>query len=184
MKRKEFFKRAVQMGLGSGSLIWMNRAGGFGQSEEKKSEQETKSLEQKFKEDWIVSLMKRLDEQLDEKTMLRLMESCGRDCAQRSSVRRLAESCKGNVEKLVKNLAGFLGKENNYIEGKVVHLSYSKCYCELVAGGPERLPDTYCHCSRGWVLEIFETASGKPVQVELLQSIKRGAPSCKFLVRL
>jgi predicted hydrocarbon binding protein len=36
----------------------------------------------------------------------------------------------------------------------------------------------------GWVLEMFETVAQKPVRVELVHSVKRGASSCKFLVRL
>jgi len=46
------------------------------------------------------------------------------------------------------------------------------------------LPASYCLCSVGWVLEMFEIVAQKPVRVDLVQSVKRGASSCKFLVRL
>jgi predicted hydrocarbon binding protein len=95
---------------------------------------------------------------------------------------KLAESCRGDVGKLVAKFAEFLGKEENYLRDNVVHLSYPKCLCELVADGPERLPEAYCHCSEGWVKEMFETAARKKVQVQTLQTVKRGAPSCKFLI--
>lgn len=171
------------MGLASGWMMLLKGKRTLAQANEKKSGQKAKDPNQKFKEDWITSLMQKLDSQLDEQTRVKLMESCGRDCARRGAI-RLAESCKGDVEKLVKTLAEYLGKENSYIEGSVIHLGYSKCLCDLVAEGPERLSDTYCICSRGWVLEMFETAAQKPVKVELLQSIKRGHPSCKFLIKL
>jgi predicted hydrocarbon binding protein len=184
MKRKEFLKKTVQMGLATGSMMLVKGKKAQARSSERKIEkQESKSRPQRFKEEWLKSLLKHMDEQFDEKTRVKLMEACGRDCARRGSI-RMAEASKGDVGKLVNTLANYLGKENSRMEGKVVHLTYSKCYCQLVADGPERLSDTYCFCSKGWVLEMFETAAQKPVKVELLQTIKRGAPSCKFLIRL
>jgi predicted hydrocarbon binding protein len=46
------------------------------------------------------------------------------------------------------------------------------------------LPASYCLCSAGWVQEMFETVTGRPVHVELIRSIKGGAPDCRFVVRL
>jgi len=40
----------------------------------------------------------------------------------------------------------------------------------------------FCSCSVGWIKEVFETASGRPVRVELEQTIGRGDPVCKFIV--
>ncbi len=148
-----------------------------------KSGSESKDKGQKFKEAWVTTLMKNLDRRFDEKTRSGLMEACGRDCARRGSI-KMAEACEGDVGKLVKSLAAILGEKNCSIKGNVIQLSYDKCYCELVADGPERLSDTYCHCSKGWVLEMFETAARTRVRVEVLQTIKRGATSCRFLVRV
>jgi predicted hydrocarbon binding protein len=61
---------------------------------------------------------------------------------------------------------------------------YSKCLCPLVQSGSETLSDTYCNCSRGWVKEMFEMVSGKPVEVTLTESIKRGAKACRFVVQV
>jgi predicted hydrocarbon binding protein len=183
MKRKEFLRKTLQAGLASWSLLLFERRTLMAKSKEKKTERKLKDKNQAFKEAWIVALMANMDEQFDEKTRAKLMESCGRDCARRGSI-RMAESARGDVGKLVQSLANILGKKNCFMDGNVVHLGYDKCYCELVAEGPERLSDTYCNCSTGWVLEMFETAAQKPVEVELLQTIKRGAPSCRFLVRV
>lgn len=183
MERKEFLKKSIQLGLASGGLMLAGERHPLAQTEEKESPKESKDMNQKFKEGWITSLMKNMDEQLDEETRVNLMEACGRACARRWAI-RLAESCKGDVKKLLDTLAKHLGKENSYIEGNIIHLGYNKCLCHLVAEGPERLSNTYCNCSRGWALEMFETASGRPVKVELLRSIKRGHPSCQFLIVL
>jgi hypothetical protein len=137
LKRKEFLKKTLGIGLASGSMLLLERRKTMAQSKDKN---------QLFKEAWITALMKNMDEQFDKKTRVKLMESCGRDCARRGSI-SMAESSKGDVGKLVKSLAKFLGDKNCYIDGNVIHLGYDKCYCEFVAEGPGRLSDTYCECS-------------------------------------
>jgi predicted hydrocarbon binding protein len=184
MERKEFLKRSVQLGLAAGSLGLLRDMGSARpDGQEQKAEKDVQEKLKKFKEAWVISLMQNMEKQLDPKERIELMESCGRSCARRSgSLIKLAESCQGDVGKLVASLAGFLGKEGSALEGNVIHLSFPKCYCELVADGPERLPEIYCHCSEGWIKEMFETAAQKKVQVQTLQTVKRGAPSCKFLI--
>jgi predicted hydrocarbon binding protein len=133
---------------------------------------------------WIQSLMENLDAQLDPKARAKLMEACGRACARRGAVVGLAKPAGGDLDKLLSALGKHIGKENATRDGNVVHLRYPKCYCPLVAAGPPRLSDTYCNCSRGWVLEVFEAVTGKPVAVELISSIKRGNPDCRFTIRV
>jgi len=138
----------------------------------------------KMHQAWVESLMAGLDANVDEPTRTKTMLSMGRACARRSGVLREAQAAQGDVDKMVANLARHVGKENCRREGNVVHLRYPKCYCPIVGEGPERLSNTWCNCSRGWVHEVFETVTGKPVQVQLTHSIKRGDPDCRFVVRL
>ncbi len=137
----------------------------------------------KFQQEWIKSLMENLDAQVDEPARVKVMEACGRACARRGAVTGLSKAAGGDLDKLVVALAKHVGQENVRREGSVVHLRYTKCFCPLVASGPERLPKTYCNCSRGWALEVFGAVTGKPVTVELLRSIKRGDASCDFVIR-
>jgi len=181
MNRKEFIKKSC--GIGAASAAAMAMAKTAGAQTEGKKQTEKVDPSQRFKEQWIQTFLKNLDSQFDEKTRVRLMESCGRDCARRGSV-KMAETCKGDVDKLLDTLAGHIGKENARREGNAVHLTYNECYCPLVAKGPARLSDTYCNCSRGWALEMFETVTGKPVKVVCLSSIKRGDAKCVFEVKL
>ncbi len=184
MKRKDFLRASLEMGLASGGLMIFGCNGARAQSAEKPQEQKPKDEIQLFREAWLISLMTNMEIQMDGASRQKLMEACGRDCAGRSGILKLASSCQGDVSKLVESLAKVLGQEGNFIKGNVVHLNYPKCYCELVAAGPDRLPATYCQCSKGWILQVFETAGQKPVQVEMVQTIKQGASSCKFLVTL
>ncbi|MDH4207789.1 MAG: DUF6144 family protein [Anaerolineae bacterium] len=132
---------------------------------------------------WIENLVGAMDAHLDERTKAALMESCGRACARLSAIAS-AEKCRGDVDKLVATLEKWVGQGNAQKDGDLVHVVYPRCLCHLVAKGPERLPDTYCLCSRGWLKEMFETVVNHPVQVDLLQSVKRGGECCRFTVTL
>jgi predicted hydrocarbon binding protein len=179
MNRKRFIIEALQCGLAAGTAAVFPCSTGSAQT----AGEDRQIMEKKFKEAWISTLMRAMEEQLGEQVRSQLMESCGRACARRSSVMKTAQSCEGDVGRLVKTLAGFLG-EGTTLKGNIVQLKYPKCYCELVADGPARLPDVYCHCSEGWVKEMFEAAAQKKVQVETLQTIKRGADSCRFRITI
>ncbi len=137
-----------------------------------------------FRQAWVTTLIETMDAQLDGPAKVKLLEDCGRACARRGSLPSLRRSANGDVDALLKALEGYLGAGNARREGNVVHLRYSKCYCPLVADGPNRLPDSYCNCSRGWALEVFGAITGKPVTVDLISSIKRGGPDCRFTIRI
>jgi predicted ArsR family transcriptional regulator len=177
MNRKDFMKKTCGLGAAL-ALAGTAKA----QTEEKEVEEKADPM-QKFREGWVVSFLKNVDSQFDEAKRIRLMESCGRDCARRGAT-QMAEACKGDADKLVAKLGEMLGKENARRENGAIRLVYEKCYCPMVSKGPARLSDTYCNCSRGWAMEMFETASGKPVKVKCLASIKRGDARCEFEVKI
>lgn len=139
--------------------------------------------QKKFAERWVTNLMESMDAHLDEETKISVMESCGRACARESAV-GAAEKCAGDLTKLLVTLEKWIGRGNVQQDGDVVQLVYPKCLCHLVAKGPPSLPDTYCYCSRGWLKELFETVVAGPVDVHLLESIKRGGKQCSFTIQL
>ncbi len=173
MKRKHF----VQL---TSALVTLGAARGVAQE----PSQEAAERERKFHEAWLKSLLENLDAHVDQPTRVKLMEAVGRACARRSGFLPKVQAAKGDVDKLVASLARTVGKDNCRREGSVVHLRYPKCYCHIVGDGPARLPDTWCECSRGWVHEVLETATGKPVKVELTHSIKRGDADCRFVIQV
>jgi len=179
MNRKEFCRR-----IGGGALAGCAGCALNGQETAADKEKQAREAERKFHDDWLQTLMENLEAVVDEKTRVTLMEKCGRACAKRGGFFRLADSHKGDVRKFVAAVAEKMGSDFARIEGDTVHWTYPRCFCEMAASGPATLPAVYCQCSVGWVKEIFDLVAGKPVQVELLQSVKRGAPSCKFLIRV
>jgi len=133
---------------------------------------------------WIVSLMDSLDALVDEKTRVRVLENCGRNCIPRSLVRR-AQACK----KSAKDNNEFLDRLSKIWshlqrDGDKVYVVYEKCYCPLVKAYSNKLSPTFCNCSRGWIKELFESALERPVDVTLEKSIKQGNDICKFRVYL
>lgn len=175
MNRKEFLQQAGRIAFGTGAgLVALERSGGSARAQSSQADGR-----QKVVQDWIVSLMKNMDATLPEGERIRVMEQCGRDCARRGPV-SLARQHQGDLDGLLSKLAGHLGPDNARRDGNKVFITYNKCFCPLVSAGPERLSETYCHCSRGWLKEMLETVSGKSVEVVLKESIKRGASSCRF----
>jgi hypothetical protein len=136
-----------------------------------------------FTDRWIFSMLNSINTQLDKDTRLRLMELCGRSCAQSGVIKTALEN-KGDLDKFIIQMGKWLGKENVLRDGQTIQLVYQKCFCKIKTKIPEGLADTYCDCSRGWLKEMFETIVGKPVEVEIKSTIKGGGDTCQFVVNV
>jgi len=185
MDRKNFIKRSFQLGMGSGAMLLLGESNKS--TAEAPSTQSTPcEKKQEFAQAWVKRLMDNLDSRLDEATRVELMESCGRACFRTSHGEAgAAKPQPGDFHKLLAQLKEYAGEDGVRREGNTICFSYGtsgKCFCPLVADGPPRLSDTYCNCSLGYVKEMFERAVGKPVKVELTESLKRGGKACRFTV--
>ncbi len=71
---------------------------------------------------------------------------------------------------------------------EAVHVRYgevsSRCYCPVVQERPGTTNDLHCECTRATHQSIFETALGRPVEVEILETLRRGGRTCHFRARL
>ena len=121
---------------------------------------------------WIANLIDGLDRNVDEKTMAKILEQCGRQCQSESFVKKAK-----NIYEKSKNTDDFLEKLGRVckqlrLDGGKVYLIYPRCYCTQVNKIPKgKLSRTYCNCSRGWVKALFEGATGKSVEVIKEKSI-------------
>jgi len=61
-----------------------------------------------------------------------------------------------------------------------------RCYCSLVQDLPadETISPTYCNCSKGYVTTYWEKVTGRPVEVELMESAVSGSDRCWFRIRI
>lgn len=136
-------------------------------------------------EKWITTLMSGLEKNVDEKTLVRILEQCGRQCQSQSFIKK----AKGLYEKS-ENIDDFLEKLGRVYkhlrrEGEEVYIVYPRCFCSQVNKIPKgKLSGTYCNCSRGWAKALFEGALGRPVEVIMEKSIINGDNECKFRVML
>jgi hypothetical protein len=59
------------------------------------------------------------------------------------------------------------------------------CFCPLIRdhldGG---MSDTFCYCSAGWERQQWEGALGRPVRVDVVQSLLKGDDRCQFAIHL
>jgi len=163
------------------------------------SEQLTKSSSKKTIALWVRDAIRRLDSTVNENTRRQIMENCGRNCA--SINKRVIESAKTRRKKF-KDLDTFLETEQLkpmkgtrlYREGTILYQYYTpqaftqpmRCYCSLLRELPKEtsVSITYCHCSKAFVQNLWESVLEQPVKVELLQSVVSGDSECKFAIHL
>jgi predicted hydrocarbon binding protein len=180
MDRRKFVKKVCQAGAG-GMLLLAGTSGIKAESQEQPVPP-PEDKEKKFSQEWIVNVVASMDSKLGEKEKIRILEACGRACARKSSIQTALEN-RGDLEKFLAAMRGLIGEGNVQREGKRVQLAWNQCYCPNVRA-LDKVPPLYCNCSRGWVKEMFETALGKPVDVKLLTSIKRGDKECRLVVNV
>ena len=59
------------------------------------------------------------------------------------------------------------------------------CFCPVIRKNLQNgMPPAYCYCGAGWFRQQWEYATGKPVRVEVLQSVAQGDDVCQFAVHL
>ena len=137
---------------------------------------------------WLRTLMVALDKEVDEKTRTRLMEYCGRACAEHHKsieiVKKLQRKIKDFdelLDKLNQQKGFWCGKWIK--EGKIIYSVCQECGCPLVKAGLVDKSSTFCQCSLGWVKTVFEQAIGKTVKVQLVQAKGKGDKVCKYIIR-
>jgi len=147
---------------------------------------------------WVKGAMERLDKLVAKKIKTQVMEQCGRRCAVASETIEIVVA----KRKKYKGLDQFLEAEKRKLlpgmrlerEGKILYQYYTprsfsprmRCFCSLLEGLPaeENISPTYCQCSKGFVLEMWERILGKPVKVDVIATAVTGAKECKFKISL
>jgi hypothetical protein len=141
-----------------------------------------------FIQNWVTDLMAALDSHLDDTTKIRLMSECGRGCYRRFQFKQdIAAKGRGNVDKLI---AAYKSNFEVWREGEnKVHIRYGAvnkngCFCPAAKYRPGNPNDIQCYCTRASHQAIWENALGKTIGIDILQTVRRGDPTCHFLVNL
>ncbi len=139
------------------------------------------------KAEFVKCLMDNFERQFPEDVRIGVLENCGRRCIGTATIGK-AKRIKRNAKNLAELIDGLnkqdIGGGRLRLEGNKIHVEYGKCYCGMVSKTKERFSSTYCNCSRGYLLELFEQILDKPLRVDLVESVIQGAKSCKFIVHV
>jgi hypothetical protein len=147
-----------------------------------------------FAETWIRRFMNVLDTELDEATRARVMMANGSACFDGWTSETGQTITPITLEELRKRLEGSVTDPSIRIEGNVIHFAFlsaaetgqpaqpGACLCSLVETKPDGLSGTYCLCSVGYVKRWHERLLGRPVTVELVESVLRGGEHCRFRI--
>jgi hypothetical protein len=150
-----------------------------------------------FAENWVVRFFDVLDANLDARTRKKVMMANGKACL--LSWQKAANRQPGMEALTLQTFAKQVkekGSKGYQIEGNVIYFQFNAaaetgslspenhCLCPLVEARPSGLSPTYCLCSLGYVKEMHEQIFKRPVEVELLSSVLRGDPRCKFKIEL
>ena len=146
-----------------------------------------------FVDGWVRRFFEVMDKTLDAASRERLMAANGRSCFAAFAGPPKKTPGPDAVEKFKAWIAKDGKKEGYAIDGKVVTFEFvgsaetgqaspeSICLCPTAeAQKAGAFSPTYCLCSLGYVKEMHERILGRPVAVELVDSVLRGGKRCKF----
>jgi hypothetical protein len=199
MNRKEFFNTLGKAGAGvcmcaaAGSLQSLSAQEPLkAQPGDKTAERAVKRME--FADHWIKRFFDVMDETLDEETRKKIMMTNGKSCYQSWIAESGRKIQPVDFEEWVKRASQQAHDEGFRIDGNTIWFQYNTsaetgaqspgvvCLCPMVESKPAGMSKTYCHCSIGYVKEMYEGLFGRQVEVELLDSVLMGSDRCRFKI--
>jgi hypothetical protein len=148
---------------------------------------------------WIKDLMDNVDGILDDETKIKLMHACGKSChidafgvagdekptdemAQRWMAYLKNTGCEIIEDRDVTIVHYSWGRDHQNPWGLMIKDGY--CLCPIVESIPKGLSPTFCNCSAGYVKEMFRRYIGKPIDVELVETLQTGGSDCRFKITI
>lgn len=186
MERREYLKQSIGMGCCAAGLFLFNS--NDAQAGKLLSDDECKSIkaDKEFIQNWMKDLFNTMDEVLDYETKEKLMAGTGKGCFDRHKFKQdIALKGKGNLDNLIEAY-----KQNFEIwkEDNKIHIRYGAvskgCYCPAARFRKPKENDIHCECTKNTHKTVFETALGKPVKIEILETVRRNGKTCHFLVEV
>ncbi len=142
-------------------------------------------------EDWrlqfikqrYAKLLENLEGRVGERNLNEILQQQGRFCASKVEI---VQKHKGDIDGFIQTITREWKQEITYDREHGVITAAGpeakECFCPLIDG--RYTPKSACDCSLGWTQYAYETVLGKPVQVELKESLLRGGKRCVFVVRV
>ena len=138
-------------------------------------------FEKKFA--WAESICADLEAEFDNETVktIRMDCACGPEMGKINALRKVfltAEGLEDFAERANKLKQGFTVK---YEDG-ALFLIYPTCYCSCVKRVDKPISKTWCYCTLGYTKRMFENILDRPVDVELMESVKTGGRECRIKI--
>jgi len=188
MNRSEFLRSSASLACASCATLLLGARAGAAETAapETPVDEALKraQAENQFTNNWLDDLFTAIEAEVDPATRLKLMQGCGRACFRRHKFKTdIAAAGRNDVDKLLAAYRKNFGIER---EGDLVHIRYGggKCFCPAAHNRPGRPHDLHCECTRFTHEAIFETALGRPVPVELVDTVRRGGTNCHLVAHL
>lgn len=122
-----------------------------------------------------------MGDQLDDATQNKILQSLGSQCSQPYGP--FFNKYRGNLQGFLDKVKTAWVERTEYDEKTGILRVIGKpgpCACPLVKAG--RTPVEFCDCSRGWNQAAFSTVLGRPVSVEIEESVLHGGSRCSFRI--
>ncbi|MBU4267555.1 MAG: hypothetical protein KJ808_01725 [Acidobacteria bacterium] len=129
----------------------------------------------------FAKLLSVMAENLDNASRGKILQGLGSQCAQ--DYGPFFNKYRGDLEGFLAKIKTAWVEQADYNEKTGILRVVGKpapCACPLVKAG--RTPAEFCDCSRGWTQAAFSTVLGKPVTVEIEESVLRGGSRCSFCI--
>ena len=135
---------------------------------------------------WIGSMLDIVAENPNQ-NIIDVLGRQGKSCAQRrgfmnhfTQMRQTAPDCQSRAEWVEYLNKAMPSKFEEASDGIVMHLGNEHCNCPMAEkiGSP-----MLCHCTQGNVRATWSEFFGKPIEVDIVETILRGGKECVFKIR-
>ena len=129
----------------------------------------------------FAKLLAVMAEQLDDASRGKVLHGLGRQCSQ--PYWPFFEKYRGDLPGFLDKIKTAWVERTEYDEKTGILRVIGKpapCACPLVKAG--RTPVEFCDCSRGWNQAAFSTVLGRPVSIQIEESVLRGGTRCSFRI--
>lgn len=183
MDRKEFTRKLMALGVCPFALSpFLSSATPV--SKDGDSSTTAMADDKEFVERWLSDLLESMEKVVDRNTMVKIVEGCGKACFNRYQFKQdIAIAGKNDLDKLMEAY-----KKNFEIwkDGNKVHIRYGEtskqCYCPAAKYREPKPNDIHCECTKMTHQTVFETALGRPFEIKIVETLRRGGKTCHFMV--
>lgn len=134
---------------------------------------------------WVERLSEELETNFDQETIVKIRMGC--HCNENGRLEETAGTFKALYQSKGQDLERFVSHLNESgagwrVEGGALYTRMFTCECPMLERAGISPSLTWCYCTAGYSKAFFEAIFERPVEVELLQTIKQGHDSCLLKV--